>query len=343
MTAPARSLSAPTPALGILIVLGSAALFGSLGPLSRFAYDAGMDPAAFVAWRALIGFGGLAAFVAWRHRSAGVPVVRPWRLPIRDRRLLLIAACMGFSLNVTMFLAFDRITVALALLGFYTYPALVAGANIALGRERLDAPRAVALGLAVVGMLLVVVSQLDASGSIRFDAFGFGLALAAAVSQTVFVVVSRDGFPQVPAEQVMAVVLAITVVGGVALALVSAPPAAIAFPLLTPSILPLLLVTGVFAAAIPSIGFLTGIRTIGGTRAGILMLFEPVVGVALAAWLLDEALHPIQALGAAAILGAALILQRSARLEPADTVPDGPATVAPAPDPAARSAARGRP
>ena len=43
------------------------------------------------------------------------------------------------------------------------------------------------------------------------------------------------------------------------------------------------------------------------------MLFEPVVGVALAAWLLGEALVPIQLVGAAAILAAALLLQRSAR------------------------------
>src|SRR6185312_17276258 len=88
--------------------------------------------------------------------------------------------------------------------------------------------------------------------------------------------------------------------------------AALAFPLQDPSLLPLLAFTGLFAAAIPSILFLTGIRLIGGTRAGILMLFEPVVGVALAALLLGERLTPIQVAGGLAILGAALILQRSA-------------------------------
>ena len=41
------------------------------------------------------------------------------------------------------------------------------------------------------------------------------------------------------------------------------------------------------------------------------MLFEPVVGVALAALLLDERLTPIQVAGGLAVLGAALILQRS--------------------------------
>ena len=48
-----------------------------------------------------------------------------------------------------MFIAFDRITIALALLGFYTYPAMVAVANVALGRERLDRTRVIALGLAI--------------------------------------------------------------------------------------------------------------------------------------------------------------------------------------------------
>ena len=62
------------------------------------------------------------------------------------------------------------------------------------------------------------------------------------------------------------------------------------------------------------------------------MLFEPVVGVALAAWLLSEALAPIQIVGAAAILGAAVLLQRASRSEDAEetaadersVVPGGP-------------------
>jgi pimeloyl-ACP methyl ester carboxylesterase len=88
----------------------------------------------------------------------------------------------------------------------------------------------------------------------------------------------------------------------------------------------LLAFIGLFAAAIPSILFLTGIRRIGGTRAGILMLFEPVVGVALAAWLLGERLAPIQIAGGLAILGAALILLWSA-------TPGGRAVAAPAIEP----------
>lgn len=305
------------PLRGFVIVVGAAALFGMLGPLSRFAYDAGMEPPAFVAWRAAIGFLGLAAFVGWRVRSGATGLVRRGDLPVRARVAMLAAALAGTTLNLCMFIAFDRITIALALLGFYTYPALVAVANVALGRERLDRSRAVALGLAILGMILVVASQLDPAAGIRLDAIGIGLALGAAVSQTVFVLLAREGYPEVPTEQAMTTVLLASAIGALAVALLAGGIGSLAMPLATPAILPLLIFTGVAAAAIPSLGFLTGIRLIGGTRAGILMLFEPVVGVALAAWLLGETLVPVQVAGAVAILGAAVLLQRASHPEPA--------------------------
>ena len=307
MPAPARP-----PAAGFVVVIVAASLFGMLGPLSRFAYDAGMEPLPFVVWRGGFGFVAAAAFIAWRIWRGTEHLVRLRDMDRHARLTLAAAAILGFTLNLAMFISFDLITVALALLGFYTYPVIVAGVNVALGREPLDRPRVVALALAVIGMVAVVASQLDPAAGIRVDAIGFGLALSAALSQAGFVLISRTGYRGVPASQVMAVLLISTVVCGTVLALITGRTSGLAFPVEVPSVVPLLAFTGTFAAAIPSILFLTGIRLIGGTRAGILMLFEPVVGVALAAVLLDEALAPIQVAGGLCVLGAALILQRSA-------------------------------
>jgi drug/metabolite transporter, DME family len=316
---------------GIAIVLVAASLFGTLGPLSRFAYDGGMEPLPFVAWRGGIGLLATAIFIAWRVSRGAERWARLADLDRGARVSLAIAALMGFGLNLFMFIAFDLVTIALALLGFYTYPVIVAAANVALGREPLDRPRIVALGLAVAGMIAVVASQLDPASGIRIDGLGLVLALGAAGCQAIFMIVSRSGYALVPAAQAMGVVLATTVVASFAIALLAGSTAALAYPLTDPSIMPLLLFTGLFAAAIPSILFLTGIRRVGGTQAGILMLFEPVVGVTLAAAVLGERLAPIQIVGGAAILLAALILQRSARLDgrvvsapaiEADPIPD---------------------
>lgn len=309
--------------VGVAVVLTAASLFGTLGPLSRFAYDAGMQPLAFVTWRGAIGLLATVGFVAWRIGRRGGRLTRLADLDGRARLSLGIAAVMGFTLNLCMFIAFDRITVALALLGFYTYPVLVAAGNVVLGREPLDRPRIVSLALAVTGMVAVVAAQLDPATGIEFDGFGVALALGAALSQAVFVLLSRSGYRRVPADQAMAVVLAVTVASGSVLAVVTGAASTLSFPIEAPSVLPLLGFTGLFAAAIPSMLFLTGIRLVGGTAAGILMLFEPVVGVVLAAWLLGEGLAPVQVLGGLAILGAALILQRAA--PPTDRVVAAPA------------------
>jgi drug/metabolite transporter, DME family len=311
------------PVAGFVIIIVAAGLFGTLGPLSRFAYDAGMEPLPFVAWRGLIGLSATLVFVAWRIRRGTELLTRIRDLDRGARVSILVAGLMGFTLNLAMFISFDLVTVALALLGFYTYPVIVAVVNVTLGRETLDRARALALGLAIAGMVAVVASQLDPAAGIRFDAIGFGLALGAAVSQAVFVVISRTGYHTVPAAQAMVVIIGTTVVCSFAVGLLTGAGVALAYPLRNPSILPLLGFTGLFAAAIPSIMFLTGIRLVGGTRAGILMLFEPVTGVALAAILLHEGLTPIQVAGGVAILGAALILQRSAP-------PGGRAVAAPA-------------
>jgi drug/metabolite transporter (DMT)-like permease len=83
-----------------------------------------------------------------------------------------------------------------------------------------------------------------------------------------------------------------------------------------PELLGLLLFGGIFGAAVPSFLFLAGIRWIGPVRAGILMLVEPLVGVALAAAFLAEAIGPVQAAGGLAILVAAVIIQRARPTEP---------------------------
>lgn len=309
--------------LGALIVVVAAALFGSLGVSARFAYAQGMEPFAFVTWRAGVGAVGLWLVVA-AIRGPGRIVADLRAIDPRSARWLGLAIVLGSGLNLAAFLSFDNTTVALALLGFYTYPAMVAAGSVLLGREQLDAARVVALVLALVGMAAVVLGGPGAEPATRGTLLGVALALAAAAFQTGFVLTSR-GYASVPAEHAMGAILAGSALLAGVIALVVNGPGALALPLGSPSLITLLVFVGLFAAALPSVLFLTGIRWIGGVRTGILMLFEPVVGVGLAAALLSERLEPVQVLGGATILLAALIVQRGTASRP-----ESPA-VAPAP------------
>jgi drug/metabolite transporter, DME family len=255
------------------------------------------------------------AAVVLAGTRAGRPVVAPRDLSRADAIALGIVTLAGLGLNVAMFFAFDLTTVAIVLLAFYTYPALVAVTSVALGHEQLDRIGWAALALALIGVALVVAGGLS-GGVVTISPLGVGLGLVAAACQTVFVTVSRGRFRAVPAEQATGVVLLGTAAACVVGSVVAG--ADLGAALATPQALRLVGLTGVVAAGIPSVLFLNGIRVIGGTRAGILMLIEPLVGVTLAAVLLHEGLQPIQVVGGAGILIGALLLQGSGR--PAETI-----------------------
>jgi drug/metabolite transporter (DMT)-like permease len=313
-TAP-TSLSSSPPLLGLGIILFAATLFGMLGPLSRAAYDLGIEPLSFVAWRVAIGALALGAVVGIAV-ARGRSLVGFRTLDTRGRLAYLTAIGTGIALNFAIFAAFQRIEVGLALLCFYFYPALTAAVEIVRGRERLDASRAVALLLASGGMVAVLAGAFGRG--IVLDPLGVGLALLAAVSQTIFIAVSRDAYRSIPTDQAMAGILVGGAVAALPIAFLVDGATAFGSPLANPALLGVVLVAGTFGAALPSLLFLTGIRLVGGTVAGILMLFEPVVGVALAALLLDERLQPIQFVGGLGILAAAVIIQRAVSRERAD-------------------------
>ena len=312
------------PLFGSLAVLVAAACFGTLGPLSRLAFEAGMTPLGFVTWRAAIGAVVVGGLVLLRMRR-GRPYVGLRGVSGRARVALIVVVLSGIVLNLAIFTAFDRITVALAVLGFYTYPAMVTAAITIRERHRPDAIQLGALAMALVGMAVVVLGQLDPSVGVRFDLVGFGLALVAAVAQTVFVLVSRRGFVAVPTDEATLAVLGGGALGFLLLAIGFGDAAAVLKPFGTPAVWPYLLFGGLIGAGIPSLLFLTAVRWIGGVRTGILAMFEPVTATVLAALILGEALRPIQVLGGALVLGAGVLLQRS----PAPRVDRGAPPAAP--------------
>ena len=97
--------------------------------MSRQATGLGMDPLAFVVWRAGVALLAILAFAAYilatrRHRWIR-PLANFNRLPRRRRVALAIGITLSALLNVAIFAAFQRMAIAVVLITFYTFPALV--------------------------------------------------------------------------------------------------------------------------------------------------------------------------------------------------------------------------
>ena len=292
--------------LGAVLIVIAASSFGVLGPIAQLADGAGVSSLALVTWRAGVGAIVVLVFVAARA-ATGSRLWSPWReLPLRDRFLVSLAAPTNAALNLGMFIAFLRIGIALALLIFYIYPALVALASVIWFGERLDRLRWVALGISMTGVVLVVAGAGDL-GSL--DALGIGLAFIGALAQTFYALAAHHGFRAVPGTQA-----AVVTMGGAALvylvvALLIGRLPEMGQPLDSVAALWPVVVAGVLGAGLATVCFIAGIRLLGAPRATILSTLEPVVGVALAAVLFGTLPTPLQFVGGALIIAAGIVLQ----------------------------------
>lgn len=303
--------------LGTGLVALGAAMFGMLSYLARSAADAGLDALPFVAWRATIGAGALLVASIVVGGMAGQPLAsRVPRLGVlaRDRRIALVAAALcGALLNIAVFAAFLKTTIAVALICFYTFPAMVTLAAVPLYGERLTPLRIGALALSSLGLVVVVLAPVLGVAGVTIDPVGVGLALVAAVFQASFVLIAGRGFKPMSTLHVSTFVIAAALVISAPLALLAGDLAGLLRPLSDPQPWPWILAGGLLGAAIPTTAFITGIGLIGPSRAAILMTIEPLVGVALAALFLNEQPTLVQLAGGAAVLAGAAILQVAPR------------------------------
>jgi drug/metabolite transporter (DMT)-like permease len=293
--------------IGTLLVLTSAVGFGMAGTISRLAVDDGMSTIGFITWRAILG--GVALGVVLLAVVAIGRTVIPRRRQVarRDAAALGVVAVIGTIVNLAMFIAFSRVAIGVAMICFYTYPALVTLGAVRVYGEPIDRRRAAALLLGFAGLAMVLGPDLTSSAG-HLDPVGVGLALGASVLQAINVLIMGRGFGAIPITVTAFALNAVAAVCYLALALfLGAGSASLA---LTGNRAVVLVAFGaIVGAAIPTLANISGIRLIGSARTAILMMLEAVVGVTMAAIFLGQDPEAIQVGGGAAVLIAGAILQ----------------------------------
>jgi drug/metabolite transporter (DMT)-like permease len=323
-------LAARPELLGALLIVGGTTLAALVGPIAKILYDEGMTAFTFAVWRGVVA-GSALWLIVWLRRRRD-PIANPivfGRLSPRERGFLLAFCAANIVLNTSLFVAFERIPVAVALLCMYLFPVILAVYGRASGTEALGGSKAAALILATAGMAMVVLAGFDPSNGLSLDPLGLGLALLSAVAAAAWVGFARE-CRSVPAEQAMGLALTFTVVAIGVLAVVVGPASQLVFPPQHPDLLPYVLFAGIVSGAIAPTLVTKGIRRTTRVRAGILGLTEPIVAVAAAAVLIGEVLAPIQLVGGALVLAGALLSQRAPEAPQEGRSEPAPAPAAPA-------------
>ncbi len=297
---------------GIILVIVSAAAFGSGALFAKPVYAQGVGWLTLLAWRF-----GLASALAWvwlvlaPQRRAGLRRI--------DRRRLAVTIVLGIVYlgnSATYYAAIETVSASLAALIVYVYPAIVAVLSLKVGRP-LEGRRAwLALALALFGIVLAIGGIPSGSSP---PLAGLLQAVASPVIYSIWIVsqarlsgertdrvggASNEGADAATATALM---MTSTAVGFWLIALVIGAPVA-------PDRIPAAAWPGITGVAVISTfvaiqTFYAGTRRIGAAQASLISTFEPVWTISLAALFLGERLGPIQLAGGVLVIGGVILAQ----------------------------------
>jgi drug/metabolite transporter (DMT)-like permease len=278
---------------GIALLLVIATVFGGNHVAARIAFDHGTNVTTAVAFRSA----GTALFVLLLLLLSKTPLNVERKTFGRSVLIGLLIAVQSYCL----YSAVALIPVALALLAFQTFPMLLALISWIGGGERPARRVLFAMPVALVGLALAL-DVYGKSGDIagRWAEVGAGVlwALGASVSfaLALFLITrwlgAMDG--RLRSFFFMSVVAVVTLAGGTL-------TSAFALPADTTGWIALALLTVLYGTAITSVFVL--LPKLGAVNNAAVLNFEPIAVLGLAWIILDQAVAPLQILGAFIVVG----------------------------------------
>jgi len=284
----ASAASSAVSRMGLWLIVAAAVQWAMLGPMARVAFAEGVSALTVAFWRATLGALLFAAHAAFTQAP---PLHRHDRWP---------AALLGVAgmavMYVTYFKSVQYGGAALAAILLYAAPVWVAlGAHFIL-RERVSAAEAAALGLTLIGVVLVALSGRNTSPDASQTAGQFAVTwpvllfgTLSGLSYAGYFLMGRPLFGRNAPSRVLA--WALTATSVVLLPFVDwrlhSTTAWLAIGFLA--------VLCTFGAYLCNA---TGLRTVAASRAATVATLEPVLAV-VAAWLVwGERLAPLGLVGA---------------------------------------------
>ena len=229
--------------------------------------------------------------VATRATGASLPVGRG-RLGVA----FVLGACMA-AFQVTYFTAVTMTGIAItALVAICSAPVMIAALAVLVLRERLTTRVVASIALGVVGTALLVAHPHTVAPAAPRLALGALLALGAALSYAVYVVVAKGAQASTEPLPLTAVTFTMAAI------LLTLPVASTDAPMTQLARgWPWLMYLGAVTTAAAYALYTTGLRHVPASVAGIVSLFEPLTATLLGALLFGERL------GATGIAGALLL------------------------------------
>lgn len=270
---------------GIFYAIASGFCYGPLGYFGISILKNGASVYTMMFWR----FAIASLFIA--------PFISLTKVSLRSlvKTLLLVGSiyCIGAC---AYFTSGKTIGTGLAMVIFFTYPAIVAFLNFVLYGSRLDRIYYIAIGMILLGMVFLADIR-----HLSFDVYGIGLSLFSGLCYAAYILISKNT-PLSPLLSTFAVSIG-CMLTALILALIDES-------FFIPQDLIVwvdILGIGIICSAVPILLFLESMKYISAEQTSIFSVLEPVFTLIFGIILLGERINMQQSIGIALLLSAALV------------------------------------
>lgn len=282
--------------MGYLLVLLGSTLFASKAIFIKLAYRELPDAMVMLVWRMIFSLPFFAATWFYAARRSRPAQVEPkWGRSVVSA---ILAGLVGYYLAMIFdFMGLLYVSAQLERLALFTYPIFVMFLGALVFGERLTVGNVLSALLAYLGLTIIFLSDLSATGSAIWR--GTAFVLASALAFAIYQLWAKE---------------LITVMGSLlftSIALTSASIASIAHfviargvpPIESTSFMTLTFATAVIATVIPSYLVNAGMSRIGAQSTAMISTISPLFTIGLAVMVLNEKFQLIEALGTALVVG----------------------------------------
>ncbi|MCM3729447.1 DMT family transporter [Neobacillus cucumis] len=224
-----------------------------------------------------------------------------WNL-VKSNALFLILSGIALGGNwIFLYQSYDHTTIANATLGYYFAPVLMMILSPFVLREQLSIKKIVCIGVAIVGMLMIVGEGVRASSS--DDLLGLSFGLIAAAFYAALLLLNKF------IKDMGKLELTIIQLGTTTLLLMPYVFFTEGFGILevSSSSIPFILILGIINTGIGFWLFFSGMEGLKGQSIAMLSYVDPFVAILISAIILQEQMTIVQMLGGALLLGSTFV------------------------------------
>jgi len=280
---------------GILYIVLSACAFGIMPILAKLSYKGGANTYTTLFLR----FFFAAIMLLYYLKSKGISL----KLSKKQLFLVLIIGVFGFTLtSSSLFMSYNYISIGMASMIFYTYPAIVTLLSYMFYKEKIHGRQIISLIISLIGIYILIDRR-----SVNFNLRGIVLAGIAALMYSLYVL----GASNKDLKSINSYVLTFYISCASAVVMFISANATSNFKIhISFYALVAILLLALISTVVALMAFLEGVRIIGPSKASIFSTIEPIVALALGTLILHEPISSRIIMGSIMIIMSVVILTK---------------------------------